>query len=370
MEKETDILVKTQQWNIGQDSLNLYINLSMPINNFVFVKMQDHFKSSLVFTLVISDVVKNKQILRETWKENIVEEYYGNTRDNLNFLKVERNYLLLPGKYKVFVNIQDQDTKINKNIVQEINLSRVKYISSPLVFIKDDLGKFIQIYQTEETSDTLWVRAQLNIPNDRKDKLNYYIQNTTATMDSGQIMINEASIDNVFYLSIPFINYKKGKYTIKLSFMDETKSVSFMYGIKMDQFWTNDIKQIIDVMQYIISNSEYKILNQTSEAEQWNLISDYWLKKDPTPETKRNELLEEFVDRVMYANKTFSLYSHGYKSDRGRIYIIHGTPKSTEDYYNDNMNIQFQKWIYEKRKEFIFIDRTSSGDYILYEERY
>jgi len=359
-----------QHWNIGQDSLNLYVNLSMPINNFVFIKMHDHFKSSLVFTLIISDVIKNKQILRETWEENIIEEYYENTRDNLNFIKLERNYSLVPGKYKVFINIQDQDTKANKNIFQEINLSSVKYISPPLVFIKDNLGKFIQINQTDETSDTLWVRTQLNIPNDRKDELNYYIQNTTADIDSGQIMINENSIDNIFYLSIPFINYKKGKYTIKLNFMDEKQSVSFMYGIKIDQFWTNDINQIVDVMKYIFSNSEYKVLKQKSESEQWNLIDDYWLKKDPTPETSRNELLEEFIDRVMYANKTFALYSYGYKSDRGRIYIIHGTPKSIEDYYNDNMNTQFQKWIYESRKEFIFIDRTSSGDYTLYEERY
>ena len=123
-------------------------------------------------------------------------------------------------------------------------------------------------------------------------------------------------------------------------------------------------------MRYILPYSEYKKLKEKDDSEKWKALNKYWEEKDPSPETKENELLDELNERVKFANKNFSILMHGWRSDRGRIYIIYGEPHLVDESYQDNMGYNYQKWVYSNGKEFTFIDRTMSGDYTLYQERF
>ena len=119
IKNESKINVNTQHWNTTEDSLNFYVHFSIPLNNFVFKKQIDHFSSEIIFTLVLSDAEKKTQIHRESWREKISEPYYENTRDPDNYLKSERNIALLPGAYKLFLNIQDEDSRKNWKITKK-----------------------------------------------------------------------------------------------------------------------------------------------------------------------------------------------------------------------------------------------------------
>ena len=79
--KRSKISIRTQHWNTGTDSLNLYMYMALPLNYFVFKKNIDHFISKVTFTLVISDKEQNTQMIRESWKEKITELYYEDTRN-------------------------------------------------------------------------------------------------------------------------------------------------------------------------------------------------------------------------------------------------------------------------------------------------
>ena len=87
----SEISIRTQQWNTGADSLNLYMHMVLPLNHFVFKKNIDHFFSEVTFTLVISDKEHNIQMYRESWKEGITEPYYEDTRDPDNYFRKEKN---------------------------------------------------------------------------------------------------------------------------------------------------------------------------------------------------------------------------------------------------------------------------------------
>jgi len=80
--------------------------------------------------------------------------------------------------------------------------------------------------------------------------------------------------------------------------------------------------------------------------------------------------LNELNERVRFSNKNFSILMHGWRSDRGRIYIIYGEPQIVDETYRDNRGYNYQKWVYANGKEFLFIDRTMSGDYTLHHERF
>ena len=61
IKNESKINVNTQHWNKTNDSLNLYVQIALPLNRFVFKKQSDHFSSEIIFTLVKN--VKLKKML-------------------------------------------------------------------------------------------------------------------------------------------------------------------------------------------------------------------------------------------------------------------------------------------------------------------
>jgi GWxTD domain-containing protein len=84
---------------------------------------------------------------------------------------------------------------------------------------------------------------------------------------------------------------------------------------------------------YIISSEErqaWRHLATDEEREQF--IEQFWLRRDPTPDTVENEFKEEHYRRIAYANQRYASGIPGWKSDRGRIYITYGPPDEIEDH--------------------------------------
>src|SRR5580704_3315620 len=76
---------------------------------------------------------------------------------------------------------------------------------------------------------------------------------------------------------------------------------------------------------WIITDEERAAFKQLSnDEERDNFIEAFWQRRDPTPDTEENEYKEEHYQRIAYANEHFAAGIPGWKTDRGRIYIIYG----------------------------------------------
>ena len=76
---------------------------------------------------------------------------------------------------------------------------------------------------------------------------------------------------------------------------------------------------------YIITDEERKAFKQLSNDEERDqFIEAFWQRRDPTPDTEENEFKEEHYRRIEYANEHFAAGIPGWKTDRGRIYIMYG----------------------------------------------
>jgi GWxTD domain-containing protein len=76
---------------------------------------------------------------------------------------------------------------------------------------------------------------------------------------------------------------------------------------------------------WIITDEEKAAFKQLSnDTERDNFIEAFWQRRDPTPDTEENEYKEEHYRRIAYANEHFAAGVPGWKTDRGRIYIIYG----------------------------------------------
>ena len=84
---------------------------------------------------------------------------------------------------------------------------------------------------------------------------------------------------------------------------------------------------------YIITPEERQAFMQLSnDEERDNFIEAFWQRRDPTPDTPENEFKEEHYRRIEYANEHFAAGIPGWKTDRGRIYIIYGQPDEIDSH--------------------------------------
>jgi GWxTD domain-containing protein len=134
---------------------------------------------------------------------------------------------------------------------------------------------------------------------------------------------------------------------------------------------------------YIITDEERKAFKKLqSDEERENFIAEFWRRRDPDPDTDENEFKEEYYERVAYANEHFASGIPGWKTDRGRIWIMYGKPDERETHpmggsYDRPSNegggstttFPFETWFYRylagvgSGVEIEFVDPTGSGEY-------
>jgi len=122
---------------------------------------------------------------------------------------------------------------------------------------------------------------------------------------------------------------------------------------------------------------------QTNE-EREQFIEQFWLRRNPTPDTPENEFKEEHYRRIAYANEHFSSGKPGWMTDRGRIYIIWGKPDEIEAHPTGGAyerpssegggatsTFPFEDWTYRHMDgigdniTLEFVDPTMTGEYHL-----
>jgi GWxTD domain-containing protein len=142
-------------------------------------------------------------------------------------------------------------------------------------------------------------------------------------------------------------------------------------------------KWLNEDVAYIISDEERKAFKQlATDEERQNFIEAFWQRRDPTPDTEENEFKEEHYRRIEYANEHYASGIPGWKTDRGRIYIVYGPPDENESHpaggtyerpYEEGGGTTsvypFEKWRYRYIEgigtniEIEFVDTTMSGEY-------
>jgi GWxTD domain-containing protein len=142
-------------------------------------------------------------------------------------------------------------------------------------------------------------------------------------------------------------------------------------------------KWLNEDVAYIITQEErdaFKKLDTDDQREQF--IEQFWLRRDPTPDTEENEFKEEHYRRIAYANEHFASGVPGWKTDRGRIYIMYGPPDDIDDHSSggtyerpreegggQTSTYPFQQWRYRYIEGvgtgvvIEFVDPTMSGEF-------
>jgi GWxTD domain-containing protein len=134
---------------------------------------------------------------------------------------------------------------------------------------------------------------------------------------------------------------------------------------------------------YIITDEERKAFKKLqTDDERERFIEEFWRRRDPDPDTDENEFKEEYYERIAYANEHFASGIPGWKTDRGRIWIMYGKPDERETHPmggpyerpsyeggGSTTTYPFELWFYRHLDgvgsgvEIEFVDPTGSGEY-------
>ena len=136
---------------------------------------------------------------------------------------------------------------------------------------------------------------------------------------------------------------------------------------------------------YIITDEERGVFNglgTMDEKEQF--IEQFWRRRDPDARTAVNEYKEEHYRRIAYANDHFFSAKAGWRTDRGRTYILWGPPDDREmrpsggryerliyEGGGTTTTYPFERWIYRhipgigSDVELEFVDQSGTGEYRL-----
>jgi len=128
---------------------------------------------------------------------------------------------------------------------------------------------------------------------------------------------------------------------------------------------------------YIISPTEKDVFHQLStDRERELFIEAFWNHRDPTPGTSENEFKKEYYRRINYANRFFSrvVPKPGWKTDRGRIYILLGEPRDVERFTGETQIYNTEIWFYQGLTKYglpsgfnmVFYQKGGIGEYVLY----
>ncbi|MBS1493505.1 MAG: GWxTD domain-containing protein [Bacteroidetes bacterium] len=371
----------------NKDSANARLDfyLEIPYDGIQFKKSAAATKdlvSNLTYSIkVTSDL--NQAVINETRDENIsIPSADSKTyKDDSKF--IVQSFPLKPGTYSAVVTLKDNNSK--KELTKTYPFKVIDH-SADEIFASDMM--IVSNYEIEASGKkkiTPSVNNNLGVLKDFYVFFEVYSAKTTNTDVSYTYFVTDSKNDPITletnkYTLYPGVN----KIIEKLSsekimigdFKMEVKDNSsgkILISKNVTNRWTDfpvaikDIDVAISQLQYIATSEEMdKLKSAKTNGEKEKKFIEFWKKKDPSPNTPRNELMIEYYNRIRIANERYSHYNDGWRTDMGMVYIIYGNPSNIDRHPFENQTKPYEVWdYYDINRQFVFVDDSGFGDYRL-----
>ena len=365
----------------SSDSIRVLSYLSIPNHVLQFVKSSKGFKASYEATISIKRK-KGDLVGRKNWSNDLITKtYLESTSKEIFNIHFNEFRVPLGEDYIISAELLDRDSNSSGIISKNLKLKKhskdlslyspffLDYLNGDWGLIDNEIPLFRNILGEQLVRTTVFVSGKVSpgpydidviVTNPKKQQLwektfqsvaqNNYFEKRIIIPDEISQQGLRSKVDIILKQ-----NGKQKKESVILSI--SRLGISSSVG---------NISQAIQNMRYILDDDEWKKLSKAKSDEQERLFIEYWLSRDPTPETKENELMDEYFSRISYSNVNFKTYTDGWKSDMGMIYVLFGPPDDLE-VYNDPLSRMYQqRWHYYRiNKFFDFVDENGFGDYKL-----
>ncbi|MDP1994689.1 MAG: GWxTD domain-containing protein [Ignavibacteria bacterium] len=401
------------------DSTEKYVEIYYSIQqaSLLPIKSDSLYVVEALVNITFVDSASGKVVQQKDWRvKNEVNDSLELLK-NINLIGVV-GVSFLPGKYILTISASDIHNQENKiSLKEKLNLLPIPNKT----FSISDIQLASRIIQDSGNSESIFYKNTVEVipaPNllfgENQPVVYYYnelynLQTATGHVDLHAFVYN-ASGNVVFSKKKTFsnrtesrvevntINISKmptGAYTLVLVAADSAASKKvysskkfFVYNPAIadtsfkpmgnSDFMASQFAIFsIEECNHLFAKSKY--LATRNEVEQFSKISSvegkreylykFWKGRDEVTETPENETFMNYFSRVELANQKYSaMKKEGWKTDRGRVFLLYGEPSEVERYPNQLDSKPYEIWQYHNLEGgviFVFADLTGFSDYQL-----
>jgi len=319
-----------------------------------------------------------KQKGGDLWRRSISLREYEKTKSYKQGMKWSFSMPAQPEEFELHIKVEDVNSKkagekIEKHELESLQ-GRHLWVNQPIFFRKEENGGKEWLMSNNLDVESNSIFALVSVVSDTASGEDYLLRTKIIDFKGTEafkvnIYVKLDSLVNSRTIVLPLKKLEEKEYKIKVQLIkdgkivsESTKSSQIVFPFFLSKRY--DIR--VEQMTYIASDTELKKLKETAKEEREKVWNEFWTQKDPIPETPVNETSEEYFRRIDYANTHFRSFQSGWRTDRGKIYIIYGKPDEIEHHHFELETPPYQIWYYYNfGRKFVFIDHSMTGDYTL-----
>jgi GWxTD domain-containing protein len=372
-----------------RDESRVDVFVQMNYEGLSFIKRGSSYDASYEITITVSDS-SGAMVAEKSWVEEIKGIPFEQSVSSTAYSIVQRVFQVKPGLHRITVSVLDLETKVTRRIERQIPVQtywgRGFALSDVLLLAKvvekgdkrsiqpqvplnignlpPPVNMFFEVYNPRGLDSVRFMMSALTLKGDLA-----YSHDTVVTLTRGRndqiLQFNHSTIPLGDYrLVVQAFAVLKGD-TMETAIANTSRAIMIRWwGIPRS---VKDLDVAIDQLRYIAKEGEMSQMQEAkTEEEKQAKFLEFWKKRDPNPNTPRNEKMELFYTRVDYANRHFSHYREGWRTDMGMIYIIFGPPSDVSRHPFEVDTKPYEVWrYYDINYDFVFQDESGFGDYRL-----
>jgi GWxTD domain-containing protein len=360
---------------LEDDTPVIETSLEFSLNSFIFKFINGEKKAQVYYEIrLINKDNKNIKLKSDT--------LFITEKNDLSIETdfINNDFITEPGNYEVIVTVTDliskKDVSISNQLFlpdpnnTEINITNINLSGKNNNSLNNSYFP-ITTYDIPSRIDSLnfafqIVNNKINSPSVLEIKLiKFDSDSLPATSMSStyqtRTRINRKGIDYRFfdvitsstrylsqngsiYIEFKYPKLDKGNYRFEAKLYNDNgvdMDISRDFSIKSENFpYLLTSKELAEPLIYLMSTKEYNaLISEKNENKLKQNIDKFWLSNINNPNIAA-KVIKEYYERVEEANKLFSNYKEGWKTDVGKIYILFGYP-----WYIDK-EVRNMRWSY------------------------
>lgn len=401
-EFEVDAVSMRSDTPSSKTRVDLYTRI--PYSNLTFITSSLGFQAAYEVTVEVYSLDdrdhRQSLIHTSTWESKQTVDLFRLTQSPGHFNHTTHSMDLDPGRYVLEFEVTDQNSQagyVQEQLIEVRDLNKTVALSNILLlddydaesqtiyprvspFVGSDDYSFQTFYElyTDRVQDIQITREVLPMrkhrttmqtilgigPDETEEIVALYTDSQPVTLAPGR---------HQTITEIPMEALKVDKYVLRIrvedmngQLLDEVEKPFVSHWTGLDAHLT-DLAEAINQMEYIAKPRELREMRDANnQDEQWVRFQEFWKKHDPTPNTLRNEKMEEYYYRIQSANTKYGNVTPGWKTDRGHVLIKFGEPDHVQSYPFNYDSQPYEVWTYYRiSRRFLFIDKTGFGDFEL-----
>lgn len=363
----------------GQGQTSVGVTISLRHSEVQWRKVPAGYAAAVEYTVVLRPR-RGGRLYGDVWNRRAVVADYGATRAPAGIFTERRTMAAPPGRYRVEVSVRDVGAEQGSMAVGDLELPDVSRL--PVGFsdlelgVVDSLGRFTPVPERRFGVEVARLAARVSLfdrrpggwPRDYPLRFRVLDGQGEEVLSGSQSITLAHSADSVVVRPARSDLFL-GDYQFQVELVEGRSRWRSERSFEVEESGPprgREFVRLLEPLGYIAEVGEVERLRALPENEQARGWEEFWKRRDPSPETPRNEAMIEFFRRLRHADEHFQGYGPGWRSDMGRIYITYGPADQIESRPSDSTTGQIEIWYYHHPyRRYVFVDREGFGRFVL-----